>query len=287
MKSSVIIVLQHNKDGSYRSQDDRAKSLISIAQALYELGYKMESLRSMKQKHIYALLKLWREQGTVGPDAMRNRMSHIRWLMQKWNKEGMVPSNKELKIPPRKYQDNIDKSRTISEHNIDAIKSPLMLHSLRGQQLFGLRMEESLKIKPFIADRDDTLYLHSSWCKGGRERTLPILNQMQRDWLEEDKNLVGDKNNSLIPTDTKYITYRERFRKACSRAGISRKHGLRHHYVQERYKELAGWDCPAKGGPSRMELIGDQKIVDREVRLQISTELGHGRIDVVKRYCGQ
>lgn len=65
-----------------------------------------------------------------------------------------------------------------------------MQHSLKAQVLFGLRLEESLKIQPFIADAGQFFYIKGSWAKGGRERTIPILTQAQREWLDEAKQLV-------------------------------------------------------------------------------------------------
>lgn len=287
MRSSVIVVLKHNKDGSYRTQDDRSKSLINIANTLYELGYKMEHLRSMKQKHIYALVKHWKDSGTVTADSMRNRMSHIRWLMQKWNKEGMVPTNKILEIPPRKSTTNIDKSRTLSKEDEKAITDPLMRHSLKAQLLFGLRVEESLKIKPFIADQGNRLYMAGPWCKGGRERYIPIRTLEQRDWIDEAKRLVEHKDHSMIPPNTKYVTYRERFKKRCQRANIYKRHGLRHNYAQGQYKDLTGRNAPVKSSSHYGALNEQQKTIEHNARLKITESLGHSRISIVDTYIGR
>ena len=46
--------------------------------------------------------------------------------------------------------------------------------SLKLQAAFGLRREESIKIRPEWADRGDRLALKASWTKGGREREIPI-----------------------------------------------------------------------------------------------------------------
>lgn len=39
--------------------------------------------------------------------------------------------------------------------------------SVQGQTLFGLRQEESFKLKLFIADQDNKLYLQDPWPKEG------------------------------------------------------------------------------------------------------------------------
>ena len=284
MIHSVIVTIKNNKDGSYRTQADRRRSLINMAKSLHQLGYKLESLRSMKQRHIIALVRHWQQQNDSA-GSIKNRMSHLRWLMAKFNKANVVPNNDQLGIAKRVYISNCDKSRNLSESDLNTIHDPLMRHSLKAQKLFGLRLEESLKIQPYVADAGDSLYIKSSWAKGGRERRIPILTEAQRMWLEEAKQLVQYKSHSLIPADTTYKTYRKRFEQACSRAGVTHRHGLRHLYAQNRYLEWTGWSSPLKGGLTRKNLSEAQKSIDRSARLQISAELGHSRIDIVGIYC--
>ncbi len=71
------------------------------------------------------------------------------------------------------------------------------------------------------------------------------------------------------------------------RAGLSKMHGLRHAYAQNRYEELTGWKAPAVGGPVAKELTPDQRDLDRDARLTISQELGHERTAVVGAYLGR
>jgi len=192
----------------------------------------------------------------------------------------------QLGIEKRQYFTNQDKSRELTPEGLNHLKSPLMQLSLKAQRLFGLRVEESLKIQPFVADRETILFIKGSWAKGGRDRSIPISTAEQRAWLDEAKALVKNKQASLIPIDTSYKTYRERFNKACQRAGIYHCHGHRHRYAQERFQELTGYACPASGGLKRSELSPGQLELDKEARLQISRELGHGRSCVTSTYCG-
>jgi len=285
MIHSVIVTIKNNKDGSYRTQADRRRSLIHTAKTLHQLGYKLDSLRSMKQRHIIALVRHWQQQNDSA-GSIKNRMSHLRWLVTKFNKANVLPSNDQLGIAKRVYISNRDKSRTLSEADLNVIRDPLMRQSLKAQKLFGLRLEESLKIQPYLADAGDSLYIKKSWAKGGRERSIPILTEAQRTWLAEAKQLVQHKSHSLIPANTTYKTYRKRFEQACHRAGITHRHGLRHLYAQERYTALTGWMPPVKGGPARNQLSKEQIAKVRVARLQISGELGHTRIDIMSIYIG-
>lgn len=286
MINSVIVAIKNNRDGSYRTQADRRQALIQMAEDLYSLGYKLDHLRFMKPKHIQALVAHWQAKEDT-PGCMKNRMSHLRWLMRKFeDKIHMVPSNDALGIPKRTYIAKTDQSITLTEADLNQIKDPLMRHSLKGQELFGLRVETSLKLKPFIADAGQYLYIQKGWAKGGRECMVPILTQEQRDWLDEAKRLVQHQQNSLIPPSVSYKTYRYRFNQACHRAGIQHRHGLRHLYAQKRYQALTGWAPPVKGGPKKQTMTTAQKSMDHATRLQVSFELGHSRSNILGQYIG-
>ena len=138
---------------------------------------------------------------------------------------------------------------------------------------------------PAWADRGDQLVLKSCWTKGGRERVIPIRTAEQRRVLDKAKLLAG--TGSLIPKGMRYVEQLKRFETQCQKAGIHHVHGLRHHYAQARYRELTGWECPANGGPKSRQLTAEQKLIDREARMTITQELGHGRLQVVAVYIGK
>ncbi len=145
--------------------------------------------------------------------------------------------------------------------------------SLELQRAFGLRREEAIKFRPSYADRGDHIVLKASWTKGGRERTVPIRNARQREVLDRAHRLAGA--GSLIPPDRNYAHQLRVYEGHTCRAGLSKMHGLRHAYAQERYEELTGWKCPAAGGP------------DRQARQTISRELGHEREQITAVYLGR
>jgi len=103
--------------------------------------------------------------------------------------------------------------------------------------------------------------------------------------LEEARQLAG--KGSLIPADKSYKEQMNRFKAQCQAAGIYHVHGHRHKYAQDRYRELTGWLCPAQGGPKSKQLSLEQKCLDRQARLVISEELGHGREGILTTYIGR
>ena len=144
--------------------------------------------------------------------------------------------------------------------------------SLHLQAAFGLRREESIKFSPCYAMQSDHIKLKSSWTKGGRARTVPIRNDEQRQLLAEIKALV--KGGSLIPAQLNYVQQLNRYQRQLRNIGMSKLHGLRHAYAQQRYLELTGWQAPVAGGPTSKELKPEQLAPDYEARAIVSNELG-------------
>ncbi len=196
----------------------------------------------------------------------------------------MTPSN-AYAVERRQFVTNQDKGKDLDPAKVGEVSSPYVAMSLRLQEVFGLRREESIKIRPAWADQGNVLRLKDSWTKGGRYREIPIGSDAQRAVLDEAKRLAGGA--SLIPEGLSYRDQLRAFRAECKRVGINGVHGLRHRYAQERYVDKTGWESPARGGPTAKQLTPEQRSIDQRARLEISLELGHGRRQVTAVYLGQ
>ncbi len=276
---------RNNRDGSYATQVQRERLLTLIANQLHELGYRRMAAQSLKPKHIDALTQHWLASETAA-GTMKNRMSAIRWWARKVNKQNVVArSNDEYGLPRRQFVAGASKAKTIDEQQLQKITNPHVRMSLELQEAFGLRREEAIKIRPALADKGDVLWLKPSWTKGGREREIPILTDAQRDTLNRARKLAG--KGALIPSHKNYIQQLRLYEGQCTRAGLSKMHGLRHVYAQRRFAELAGFDAPAAGGPSRRQLTAGERQLDQEARAIISKELGHRREAITAVYLGR
>jgi integrase len=142
------------------------------------------SARSLKPKHIEALLEHWRAQ-ELNTGTIKNRIAMIRWWANKVDKRNVVArSNEHYGIPDRRFVTNESKARTVTKAQLEKVKDEHVCMSLELQQAFGLRREEAMKIRPCIADQGDHLFLQASWTKGGRERIVPIRTKQQREVLD-------------------------------------------------------------------------------------------------------
>ncbi len=285
LKESIYVVMRHSREGSYTTRMDRKRILNLMADELHIGGYKLTHVQGLKQKHIHYLNAQWKEKG-IAIATIKNRNAVLRWLCENSGRSNVVPSNEELGVGRRESVYSINKAIDISKVDFSKITDRHVVIHLHLQRYLGLRREESIKLKPYLADKGDYIELQASWCKGGRARTVRIHTKEARFWIDEAKKLVKNEQQSLIPPGLSYIQHRNAYDKQVQKAGIKHAHGLRHAYAQEQYKQLTGWDCPACGGPKSNELSQEQKETDKSARLIISELLGHSRIQIVTQYCG-
>jgi site-specific recombinase XerD len=275
---------RRNRDGSHATQRDRERVLTLIADQLHALGYRGMNTRSLKPKHVEALLAHWRA-GDLSIGTIKNRLAALRWWAQKVDRQNVIArSNDHYGIPERRFVSDGSKAKTIGVTALEKVRDPHVCMSLELQSAFGLRREEAIKFVPSYADKGDHLLLKASWTKGGKARTIPVRTEAQRLVLDRAHRLAG--SGSLIPSERNYRQQLRVYERHTANAGLSNLHGLRHQYAQTRYEELTGWEAPAAGGPLTRTLSTDQRALDRQTRLTISRELGHERPSIVAVYCG-
>mgnify|MGYP000010568361 CR=1 FL=1 len=77
---------RRNRDGSYATQQNRERQLSLMADQLHALGYRAMNARSLKPKHVEALLRRWQGEGlSIG--TIKNRMAALRWLVEDYGYE--------------------------------------------------------------------------------------------------------------------------------------------------------------------------------------------------------
>ena len=101
-----------------------------------------------------------------------------------------------------------------------------------------MREKEALKFSHQEATgKAGKIHLKGTWCKNGRPRSLPIVNDRQVQLLkevrvfQEERGLNQYGKYSMIPNDKKFSSYRNEVQERSRQVGI-KGHGLRHHWAQ-------------------------------------------------------
>ena len=253
----LLQLCRRNRDGSFATRARRARELDLCARQLHELGYtRFKDPHKLKGRHVTALVERWKAEG-LSAGTIKARMASLRWWAEKVGRESVIdPRNAAYGIGERRYVTNESKAVSLSTGDLSKVRDEHIRASLELQRAFGLRREECLKFQPHFADRGDRLVLKASWCKGGREREIPVRTDRQREVLEQAHRLAG--RGSMIPSGRSYI---------------------------EQVK--TGWAAPAAGGKRSAQLTREEKALDHEARMTISRELGHVREQISAVYLGR
>lgn len=290
LKNELDELCKKFRTGSHATQANRRAMLHLFSDQLASIGFNTYTMRAtdIKGKHINRLIEFWRREG-LSAGTIKNRMSVLRFWAEKVGNPGAIKDNNTYKLEKRVYVTNENKSVSLKELDLSQIDQNIA-QSLRLQDAFGLRREESMKFQPVFAldgqkiDSARYIRIKGSWAKGGRPRTIPITSEKQRNELRNAYARAVENGGSLIPKEKSYVSHMSFFEKVTSALGVGQTHGLRHGYAQDRYFELLGFQCPAVGGVR--ELTAEEKEKDAVIRLQISEELGHSRINITSVYLG-
>lgn len=152
----LMKLCRDNRDGGYSTQATRSRMLDLIANQLHELGYRRMQPKSLKPKHVDALVAHWQDQD-IAVGTVKNRLSALRWWAKKVNKPSIIArDNSGFGIGKREYVAKASKAQDLDEANLSKITDPYVRLSIRLQAGFGLRREESIKFSQATPSRKIT-----------------------------------------------------------------------------------------------------------------------------------
>lgn len=283
---------------SAHTQYDRALILRMAFAQLRDMGVRLPSPRNLGNRHVFMLMERWDQEG-VTVKVLHTRISYLRTFTHWIGKDGMVKDIRDY-LPERDLtrraaakanraweangvipQEVIARARTLDE------RLALMLSM---QNAFALRMKESIEMRPAycLAESGKVLEIYEG-TKGGRLRRVDIDSDYKRETFEWARRLAATGRGGRIrwPNRT-WKQARAHYYYLLRKLGITKadlgvtSHGLRHGYSQEKYQELTGLPPPIVGV--------DPKLVDPDVHrgagIQVSRDLGHGRVQVTASYYG-
>ena len=133
-------ICNRNRDGSYKTQSDRYKTLQLIATELHKLGYKdIKHPNNLKPKHVHSLVRSWQNRkDPLNPGTIKNRMANLRWLSEKLGNRNFIQSSNETYGIPNRSFVGFNKALEFQNSQIDMISDSRVQLSARLQKHFGL-----------------------------------------------------------------------------------------------------------------------------------------------------
>jgi hypothetical protein len=125
---------KRNRDGSYSTQANRARILNQIANQLQEMGYRRMTTRSLKPKHVDALVKRWFSEG-MAAGTIKNRMNCLRWWAAKVDRRNVIArSNEFYGIPDRQFVSQHSKAVVVGNDALTSVKDEHVRMTLELQR---------------------------------------------------------------------------------------------------------------------------------------------------------
>ena len=293
----------NGKVASNRTQEYAEQLMNETCRRLHKLGFLLDDVAALKEKHIEAVVRSWHGQG-LSNKTMQNQLSRLKIFCGWMGKPGIVKAGgvkaylPEVAPETLKVRTYAVESKSWSANGVsisDKIQQALLEDQRLGAMLllgiaFGLRKKEMLRIKPWKSDKGVSLDIDGSVAKNGRFRSIPLqdgdFGVSQRWALDVAKRLckraetLGWPGLSIKQAENRYYHFLKRLGLTKLDAGVT-GHGLRAEFA-ENLLLLRGLVPPSLGGAKAQM----SKVERDAILLEASNALGHGRPQVLSAYAG-
>lgn len=288
---------------SERTQEFTQKVIYASMRTLHRLGYKLERIENLSDKHIEALVRYWHD-NNYAPKTIQNNFSRINvfcgWmgrsnLIRRGGAAAYLPDVPKEELRVKTCTDK-SKSWTANGVNVEQMLETSKLEDERWYSMlllelfFGLRVKEALGIKPWEADKGRYLNIDNNHGKGGRPRVILIedtpLGEFQRLVLDYVKRQCGKKESLCWPSRS-MKQGRDHYYYLMGKHGLTKAklgvtgHGLRAESAEN--EALRKGLLPPSLGGTRNQLPKEQM---QEIALGVSNYLGHNDLHTVGAYYG-
>lgn len=232
-----------------------------------EQKYGLECVQNLKSKHVSAVINDLRTEGK-NHGTIAGYLTSARQVAKSIGKQNIVSRENKAygitrageRLKPVKPDSN--KQTQIRDLLYSRAKWLGLAHDMR--QEFGLRSKESLMSNKIQIDAQGQKKLVVEAAKGGRSRTIPIRTPEQKQVLERVQEHIRENNQKSIVPQNKTLKQAYNYqRDTLHKVGATKNnkahaHSQRHGYAQTRRQESS--------------------------RKQVSSELGHGRVEITSHY---
>ena len=241
------------------------------------------------------------EQGAIGIATAQNRLSSVNRTMAALRGDqyvkvvspskalGMRRTSVRQSVPQGQDREHVKRIvDELCEHQMPRAAAIAQLARVTGMRLREAILADLPRLRR-EAEHYDKINIQEG-TKGGRGgATAPrwiTVDGHIHEALRYAEQVSPDGSRNLLAPNESYLDFQREIvrpaRDILHTHNLKGFHELRAAYACERYEQITHHLAPINGGRCRRL---DPRL-DREARLQISYELGHGRIDVVSAYIG-
>jgi integrase len=286
---------------SAKTRQDRRSVMKHMLVDMYRRGLQLCHVDNFKAKHAIDILEHWTAQG-LASSTMATYVSHLRTFVV-WigKRELLTVIDRYCSEHPglTRRQAATDRDRSERGVGVEFVEIYRRATELGNEHYacqllliaaFGLRVREAWLLRPHLAT-DSAGRVSVGWgTKGGRPRELPVPpTETQRLALDRARALVSDRCGSMVPPGyARLEDWSREFYRLSREIGLTKDqlgataHSLRHGFLLDFYRELAGVQPPVRSSADPPSSPAH----DRAVRKVIAESAGHSRPQVSSAYLG-
>lgn len=300
VRHGKVKAVGRKKPVSNRTQDWRESALFLMFRELKALGYKLDTPYGFREKHLKALVANW-EKNELSPATIQNRISVARTFAGWIGKPGMIRES-HLYVTDKAsvtrqtvaVQDKSWSAQGVDVEQVIELAGEVDAYvgmQMRLMRVFGLRREEAVMFKPHRADHGQYILVRDG-TKGGRERSVHISNEAQRQVLDQAKSWVKKVDGHIGHPGKTLKQSLRRFNYVMEKIGATRKvmgvtsHGLRHQRLNDLFEEIAGIPSPVRQEETKTGVLTADPMRIDLARARVSEEAGHTRLSISNAYIG-
>lgn len=305
----------------HRGSDTTAKLASAMRFIKEETG--LRNLGKLEESHVENILDLLRENlksGAMSSSTVNGYISSLNNIVRYVGKPELSVRAKDEGLT-RKYDYAKNKentqiaSRDYKTFLLDKysrtgdIKYMAVYHAVSLQRNCNLRLEESIGVKVLTKDPDNLRLTKNDHTKHGRTRTIKLYLDGQKQAVKGVKAFMRNnhiKNLNVSGTMRQGINFMQNVLKEFKKISPGSKfhyHGERQAWAHDKYgylweqKGYKNIECPAKLEMDKKEWVGrisgetglsakEIKAIDREIRQEITRDLGHESLQQTRKYLG-
>lgn len=310
-RDGLIEGIKHARlSGSEKTKFAHKQEAGRFVEELREQGHGVQKWQNVTSRQLADVAEAWVNRG-LAASTVHEYVSGVRQVAMSYGNDHLATASKlrdvdgNAFLDSRQYVTNQDKSvpQAAYEKAYERLASgefgrdgQCLAEQMKLARYAGLRHEESRKADPLHTVRRDGTLEITEGTKGALHRWNANAYPEAREALHALVEFRDPKyHNTMQAAESAWEAKAYRM---LHEVGIGRNleagasfHGLRHAYAHDRYHDMTGFDCPAKGGTieAAQAVAGEGwRALDREARDTLKTELGHGmdRDAVISLYVG-
>ena len=225
----VFSVLNNSNQGKPSYKEKRRLFLQKLVKEVLNLKLDIKSFYYFNETHFYILLSLWKQQGNAVSTTI-NKISYLKWFLNKLDIEFYIPPYKELNLvkPRQKIVHGY-----ITKDQLQKLQNTIVISVIDFQICFGLTRQESIRIDLTQAKRGNELFINRKLAFNSNDRIISIVSLEQKQAIEERFKIL-DEHKTLIDmlSETNIIKL---INIELEIINVNPKSDLRRFYILDRY----------------------------------------------------